>query len=514
MYHSRKSRLIDRAHLPAAFLLMTFLARTADAQFATVEYSVRAAGVRGLGSDDFKQVSTTVPIPPQFPVHPGGLFQDVRRLELITAYKKDMGNTGSFQFKDYETEAWAGAFWQVHFSKGRTDGFYRATAFGQASTDLDSGLARAFPNTEIAVGEIGFIIDPFVIEIENPVVSTAGNIIVDIEPVPDAINQYTVQLNYGPTLGLNGYTYGGVIKDGLATNQMHDRRSVSNAGVWSIGSLGQPKPLTGISVLHYFEPVTEFDPEELTYKEIGDEEPDLPLPPYFKVEVAGRARKVLVHQSPVDGDYGTTDPLFFGFDSGSVGDNLVGQLISVAENSPMFASFSLPELSGDVTYQLEAEGQVINVTGSQEIDLLSINPAGVPNIFLTGIGEDELSGFDPIFSTSFASEGSASFMVITYASPHSIADYDVDGDTDGADFLAWQRSDGTSEVLSAWNANFGMSSSEVGSADAVPEPSALLLAVFAAALCNSTRKQTPSTPDLRRIRRQLKIEIDSGLTRN
>jgi len=56
-------------------------------------------------------------------------------------------------------------------------------------------------------------------------------------------------------------------------------------------------------------------------------------------------------------------------------------------------------------------------------------------------------------------------------------DFDLDDDVDGADFLLWQR-DMSIGNLAEWEANFGTVAA-VGAAAAVPEPSAIVLALLA-----------------------------------
>ena len=58
-------------------------------------------------------------------------------------------------------------------------------------------------------------------------------------------------------------------------------------------------------------------------------------------------------------------------------------------------------------------------------------------------------------------------------------DFDGDGDTDVADLLYWQRTDGTAGSLDAWKLGFG-GSALTGGASIVPEPSAFLLVSAAA----------------------------------
>jgi len=59
----------------------------------------------------------------------------------------------------------------------------------------------------------------------------------------------------------------------------------------------------------------------------------------------------------------------------------------------------------------------------------------------------------------------------------TLGDFDEDLDVDGADFLLWQR-DTSVGNLADWEANFGTVAA-VGAAAAVPEPSALVLALLA-----------------------------------
>jgi hypothetical protein len=77
--------------------------------------------------------------------------------------------------------------------------------------------------------------------------------------------------------------------------------------------------------------------------------------------------------------------------------------------------------------------------------------------------------------------------VIVSTSP---GDFDVDGDVDGRDFLIWQRG-GSPAPLSAgdladWQANYG-TGSLVATSVAVPEPSALVLAMITLSLVRCSR---------------------------
>jgi len=59
-------------------------------------------------------------------------------------------------------------------------------------------------------------------------------------------------------------------------------------------------------------------------------------------------------------------------------------------------------------------------------------------------------------------------------------DFDSDGDVDGADFLSWQRNDGTAAGLALWENDFGAGGAALASSAAsVPEPSTTILVGFA-----------------------------------
>jgi hypothetical protein len=73
----------------------------------------------------------------------------------------------------------------------------------------------------------------------------------------------------------------------------------------------------------------------------------------------------------------------------------------------------------------------------------------------------------------------------------SPGDFDVDGDVDGADFLAWQR-DPSVGNLADWQGNYSTAAATVASSassQAVPEPTTLLLLALAFPLVLSQRKR-------------------------
>ena len=56
-------------------------------------------------------------------------------------------------------------------------------------------------------------------------------------------------------------------------------------------------------------------------------------------------------------------------------------------------------------------------------------------------------------------------------------DFDGDGDSDGADFMEWQRTDGSQPGLTAWQDNYSRPAPHAASSAALPEPNALMLIV-------------------------------------
>jgi hypothetical protein len=73
------------------------------------------------------------------------------------------------------------------------------------------------------------------------------------------------------------------------------------------------------------------------------------------------------------------------------------------------------------------------------------------------------------------------------------ADFDDDGDIDGADFLKWQRGEtpglGSAEELVLWESQYGSTVPAVASSVSTPEPSSLLLVCLAGLLCCSRKRR-------------------------
>jgi T5SS/PEP-CTERM-associated repeat protein len=85
------------------------------------------------------------------------------------------------------------------------------------------------------------------------------------------------------------------------------------------------------------------------------------------------------------------------------------------------------------------------------------------------------------YTLDFLTEGDlAGYTMLTVGVPDLSADFDNDGDTDGNDFLTWQRGQSpdplSAEDLTNWQSNFGAAASSVAaSSTTVPEPTAGLL---------------------------------------
>jgi hypothetical protein len=77
-------------------------------------------------------------------------------------------------------------------------------------------------------------------------------------------------------------------------------------------------------------------------------------------------------------------------------------------------------------------------------------------------------------------------FAVTVAGAGIPGDFDGDNDVDGADFLKWQRDDGSAAGLAAWEANYP--TTQVVAASAVPEPATgLLLLLGVLGVCKMGR---------------------------
>ena len=105
---------------------------------------------------------------------------------------------------------------------------------------------------------------------------------------------------------------------------------------------------------------------------------------------------------------------------------------------------------------------------------------GIGNIFSVGAAEDLVLEFliagDDEFTT-----GKVVYGDLLLGAPAGDGDFDADGDVDGADFLAWQRTDGTADGLLDWQVNYPAAALAASSAaSAVPEPTSVALLALSA----------------------------------
>ena len=153
--------------------------------------------------------------------------------------------------------------------------------------------------------------------------------------------------------------------------------------------------------------------------------------------------------------------------------------------------------TSDVMLELTAVGDVITLTAWEPGQ-----PKPDPQITYTDTGTALTSGAVGVVFAEDTSNTAGVFRWVTASDspilPPPSADFDEDGDVDGADFLAWQvgfgmtsgatlangDADGNEVVNSAdldvWEANFGTTGSSLAVA-AVPEPASALLASWLAA---------------------------------
>ncbi|WP_197530526.1 BNR repeat-containing protein [Bythopirellula polymerisocia] len=142
-------------------------------------------------------------------------------------------------------------------------------------------------------------------------------------------------------------------------------------------------------------------------------------------------------------------------------------------------------ISSDLELPL-ATLQILNVDANSQISLVSdatfkafqelnANNLGVVTLSVAP-GTYTAADLNTLFGTTSRFTGSGTLTVLIPG------DFDGDGDVDGADFLEWQRNDGTPAGLAAWQSNYGAPQLLAASAATVPEPSAILLIVFGTSL--------------------------------
>jgi hypothetical protein len=185
-----------------------------------------------------------------------------------------------------------------------------------------------------------------------------------------------------------------------------------------------------------------------------------------------------------------------------------------------------PHLPGAVIIiPLDANGvPAINVVGGMLANVETITTEGndfahssgaqlefdaAGNLYVANSGIDasgqRVQVFSPGGSTKATTSSSGTFTVMPFAPPANNADFDNDGDVDGADFLVWQRGVGlTSQPnkstgdangdgnvnaadLAIWRTKFGGPPAEAASS-AVPEPSGVLAILLSLAAPIAARR--------------------------
>jgi hypothetical protein len=134
------------------------------------------------------------------------------------------------------------------------------------------------------------------------------------------------------------------------------------------------------------------------------------------------------------------------------------------------------------------------------LDVSLIDPEGGANVFIPGAGDTfeivtATGGLgDTAFTSTLLPELSGGLFFDVLYGPNAVTlmvsilgDFDLDGDVDGADFLAWQRGESphplSSSDLNDWRENFGNVASSMNAASTgIPEPSSFVLLLGMAAL--------------------------------
>lgn len=156
-----------------------------------------------------------------------------------------------------------------------------------------------------------------------------------------------------------------------------------------------------------------------------------------------------------------------------------GQLL---ESARLFYGIVDPnDPHGDVgdffEFALDAAGSVFPIDTNGDFTPDEFDSLLPDRIF--SFGEDEtgelylVAGQDP---RGQAPSVPGAFLVQLLAAPMT-GDFDLDGDVDGADFLAWQRNPSVGD-LADWQANYGATTSALSASSAVPEPSTIVASLL------------------------------------
>ena len=154
-------------------------------------------------------------------------------------------------------------------------------------------------------------------------------------------------------------------------------------------------------------------------------------------------------------------------------------------------AIEVPFAGGD--YVLTARVATQNFGGAFHVEFDGINETGtllVPNTdgWQNWTDVTTTISLDPgVQIMRFLRAGNSEFNLNHFALT-KVGDYDFDGDVDGADFLVWQRTDGTTAGLIDWQNNYGTASSLLAATAAVPEPRSVVLVLLLGMTVQSVRR--------------------------
>jgi len=159
---------------------------------------------------------------------------------------------------------------------------------------------------------------------------------------------------------------------------------------------------------------------------------------------------------------------FAGFNIGnfSLSNSFITDGVSVDPNFDFGIGWSNPgQTSGDISLEFKSN---FFFGGSNRVEVDGTNTFTLESIKFEDGTTPEEHGFTIAFDSG-------------RISPNLIpGDFDLDSDVDGADFLKWQRENGTNAGLNSWKENYGMGTPQATAAT-VPEPSACLMLLIGTA---------------------------------
>jgi len=197
-----------------------------------------------------------------------------------------------------------------------------------------------------------------------------------------------------------------------------------------------------------------------------------------------------------------------------------GDQVPGTENDITFATFVGRPVTNDWSVAFQATLAGPGVTAANQDGIWGLGPAG--QLQLVARTGDELNVGDGVFKTisellfldesggedglgtSFNdlgqlilsvtfTDGSFDVFVSNVLTTILSADFDVDGDVDGGDFLKWQRGESpnllSASDLALWEAHYGDIAPLSATSATVPEPSSTVLLILLAAVSNLLRRR-------------------------